>query len=117
MDMPQEIEVWYVIPALRRELVRAMVDKDMKQKDIAKYLDITESAVSQYLSGKRGKGIEFEKDMLDEIKKSVEIILSNPLNLMNEIQGLIRLTRQKKIICKMHLNTDKLPEKCEACLI
>lgn len=117
MNMPQEIEVWQVIPALRRELVKEMMKRKMKQKDIAKYLDLTESAVSQYISGKRGKELIFEKDMLDEIKKSVNIILKNSLELMNEMQRLIRETRQRRVICKMHFNTGKLPEKCEACLI
>lgn len=114
--MPQEIEVWYVIPAIRKELVKAMLSKGIKQKDIAKYLDLTEPAVSQYLKGKRGKEVFFDNEIISEIEKSAEIIIKRPLELMNEMQKLIRLSRQKRVICKMHLNKDKLPEKCSACI-
>ena len=47
--MPQEIEVWYIIPAVRRELAKSMVKIGLKQKQIAVTLGITEAAVSQYL--------------------------------------------------------------------
>ena len=114
--MPQELEVWHVIPALRRELVKAMLKKGLKQNQIANYLGLTEPAVSQYISGKRGKEISFDDEIQNEIKNSVEAIMSNPMSLMDEMQRLIRVTRQKRVICRMHINEGKIPAKCEACL-
>ena len=52
--MPQEIEVRYILPALRKELAIEL-SKDMKQKEVANILNITQSALSQYHKEKRGK--------------------------------------------------------------
>ena len=56
--MPQEIEVWYIIPALRREFASILKEKGFPQKQIAEKLKLTESAVSQYLKLKRAKDLE-----------------------------------------------------------
>ena len=50
---PQEIEVWYVLPAIRKELVVTLKEKNLTQKKIAEFLNITEAAVSQYIKQKR----------------------------------------------------------------
>lgn len=55
MQFPCEIVVWKILPAIKAKIARELKDKGMKQKDIAKVLDITEAAVSQYLSGKRAR--------------------------------------------------------------
>ncbi|MFH1328275.1 MAG: hypothetical protein ABIH76_05470, partial [Candidatus Bathyarchaeota archaeon] len=61
---PQEIEVWYVLPALRREFAKAFLETGMKQKDIAKIMEINEPAISQYLKAKRAKEFQFEQGTL-----------------------------------------------------
>ena len=67
--MPQEVEVWYVLPAIRRELAKVMKTKTVQradedgdkkehkitQKEIAKMLGVTEPAITQYLLRKRGQ--------------------------------------------------------------
>ena len=40
-QMPQEIEVWYIIPALRRELAKQMVEAGLTQKKIADLMGIS----------------------------------------------------------------------------
>ena len=49
-----EIVVWYVIPTIRSELAKELLNLGMKQKEISELLDITQPAVSQYISDKRG---------------------------------------------------------------
>ena len=87
--MPQEVEVWYVLPAIRRELAKVMKTKviqradedgDMKdhkitQKEIARMLGVTEPAITQYLlrkKGQRSRGdqVVLPKKILEEIDKS-----------------------------------------------
>ena len=58
MITPTEMLYWEVLPALRCEMVKCLKECNLSQKDIAQLLDITPSAVSQYLKGKRGK-LEF----------------------------------------------------------
>jgi len=60
---PCEIVVWYVIPAIMSELAKELLKRGMKQKEISELLDITQPAVSQYVSDKRGHGIKFNDDV------------------------------------------------------
>ena len=63
MKPPCEMVVWYVIPAIRSELAKDLLKLGMKQKTISELMDITQPAVSQYLTDKRGSGIEFNDDV------------------------------------------------------
>ncbi|MBI2651125.1 transcriptional regulator [Candidatus Woesearchaeota archaeon] len=116
-QMPQEIEVWYVIPALRRELAKVMI-KDFKltQKKVAACMGITEAAVSQYLSLKRAKEVLFGKEILAEIKKSAKKVVADNSLLIPEIIRLCKLTQVKRIMCGIHKRQDaKLPASCDIC--
>ena len=116
-QMPQEIEVWYIIPAIRRELAKSMI-KDLKitQKQVAGIMELTEAAVSQYLHSKRAKEVVFTKAVLEEIKKSANDIAKNERLLMQEMMRLTNLTGVKHVMCDMHKKHDaKLPNNCEIC--
>jgi hypothetical protein len=67
--------VWDVLPAIRSALAAELVKNGVSQQDVARLLDTAPSAVSQYLSGKRGYRIVFEgpvqrliEDLAREIK-------------------------------------------------
>lgn len=115
MIMPQEIEVWYVIPAIRKELAKAMVARGMKQKEIARMLDLAESAVSQYIKEKRAKSIKLDSEMKDEISKSADAIINDSSQLMCEMKRLCDIARKKRVICKCHKEMGHSKE-CEVCL-
>ena len=116
-QMPQEIEVWYIIPALRRELAKSMInDLKLTQKHIAKIMGLTEAAVSQYLHSKRGKEVIFSDAVLKEIKKSAKEIAKNERLLIQEMMKLTNLTGVKHIMCDVHKKHDaKLPTNCDIC--
>ena len=67
---PEEIDVWYVFPALRREIAVELKKIGMKSNKIAELLGITKAAVSQYLSGKRASKISFTDNMKSKIKNA-----------------------------------------------
>ena len=67
MQFPCELVVWKILPAIKAKIARNLKEKDMKQKDIAKVLDITEAAVSQYLSGKRAFDFKISEELDDMI--------------------------------------------------
>ncbi|MFC1768576.1 transcriptional regulator [Nanoarchaeota archaeon] len=114
--MPQEIEVWYIIPAVRKELVKALREKGLKQKDIANKLDLTESAVSQYLKEKRGSGVDFGKQLEAHIKKEAEKIANGKANPMEVIQKIVSMLSVKKIMCDIHKSKTKgISGKCDIC--
>nr|QNO46753.1 hypothetical protein DEIDBPHB_00002 [Methanosarcinales archaeon ANME-2c ERB4] len=62
MKAPCENVVWYVLPAIRSELAKELA-KVMSQKEISEILGITQAAVSQYVSNKRGSKIELSDDV------------------------------------------------------
>lgn len=115
MENPEEIEVWWILPAIRRELVAALKKLGMKQKDIAKALGITESAVSQYLSNKRAKGIKFEQAVMQQIKKSAMDIVELKSNLIRETQKILDIVRKTALLCKVHKKFGKATKTCKLC--
>jgi len=52
---PCESAAKHKVPAIKAKLARELKEKGVSQKEIAALLDVTEAAVSQYLSGKRAK--------------------------------------------------------------
>ncbi len=114
METPQEIEVWLILPAVRRQFVIHLKSYGLKQKDIAKIMGITEPAVSQYLNNKRGESIEFGKIINSQIKESATLV-SKGSNFMEELQKIMKLVKKSKFICEVcheHTNTD---DKCQIC--
>jgi len=116
-QMPQEVEVWYIIPALRRELAKSMVeDYKVMQNKVAEHMGITEAAVSQYLSSKRAKEVVFTNAVLDEIQKSAKKVMENQKQFVPEMIRLTKLTGVKQVMCDIHKKQDiELPEGCDVC--
>lgn len=116
--MPQEIEVWYILPAIRRELAKTMIeDFKLSQKEVANNMCLTEAAVSQYLNSKRAKEVIFTEAVLSEIKKSASKIVEDGKTLVPEMLRICKLTAVKQVMCDLHKKQDVvLPENCDICL-
>ena len=111
--MPQEIEVRYILPALRKELAKELA-KELKQNEVAKILNITPAAVSQYLNQKRGT-TKFNKTIKQQIKSSIKKILTKKSMAHEEMYNLANKIRKTTTICDIHRLYDEVPEKCEVC--
>lgn len=55
MPLPCEQAVKEKVPKIKAELAKRLKAEGKSQREIAKILEVTEAAVSQYLSGKRAK--------------------------------------------------------------
>ena len=116
--MPQEIEVRYIIPAIRREFARILVlEKKISQKETAKFLDLTEAAVSQYLNSKRARDIEFSGNVILEIRNSIDKLNSNhnKHGLIKELYRICNLKDVKQIMCEIHRSLSKDLDECNVC--
>tara|TARA_Y100000034_G_C6798967_1_gene358319 strand:- start:577 stop:945 length:369 start_codon:yes stop_codon:yes gene_type:complete len=113
---PQEIEVFYIIPALKKYLATEMKSKGLKQKEIAKLFSTKDATISQYLNNKRGNKLEFDEIMLVEIKKSAKSITDN-LTYMKEMQHLLRKVKETNELCRIHKALSKIPGHCTPDLI
>jgi len=113
---PQEIEVWYIIPGIRKEIAKQLKILGENQTKISEILGITKSAVSQYFSEKRGKNIEFSKETLKKIKESSKTISKNPDVLTIEIQKIVKDIRKSGSLCKYHKQYSKINNECKICM-
>lgn len=112
---PQEIEVFFILPALRRDLARSMKEHlGVDQKTIAKRLGITEPAVSQYLNNKRATRVVFSPRIHDVIRASSQKIVDD-VSLIREVQYLLGLAREELITCKVHEELVPALKGCQAC--
>ena len=115
--LPQEIQVWYVIPALRRELARALIQRHrLSQKKVASILGLSEGAISQYLSSKRGINVKFSAKIAAEIEKAANKVNNDNSRVMEELMRLSELKEVKKIMCSLHLEQEPSIERnCNVC--
>jgi predicted transcriptional regulator len=74
MKIPCELIVWYVLPSIRRELARELVEKHhLSQAEVARRFGVTDAAISQYLKAKRGTSKEIENSgKYEEFRAEVE---------------------------------------------
>jgi len=111
---PQEVEVFYILPALRRELAIALKEQGKTQKQIAQLLGVTEAAISQYLNAKRATTIlphEFKELVFDAAIK-----ITDKHAMIREIQLLLTKVRNNGFICKLHEQfTADIPKGCDLC--
>ena len=95
---PCEFIVWHGLPIIRKGLIESMInDHGLNQSESAEKLNISPAAVSQYLSGKRGKINITDKEIIKEFNSSAErIIKVGDDILVSEICKLCRLLISKK---------------------
>lgn len=116
--MPQEIEVRYILPAIRRELARIFIEEHkLSQKEAANMLGLTEAAISQYQHSKRAKEVVFSGNVIDEIKKSAKLILSDKSKprIVAEMYRISNLTKVRHILCDLHRAQSKDLSNCNIC--
>lgn len=112
--MPQEVEVRYILPSLRKELASSLMKKGLKQREIAKILNITPAAVSQYLKQKRGT-TKFKESIQKEVEKSANKIMKDRFSAQREMFKLTDLIKRTHTICEIHKNHDCVPSNCKFC--
>ena len=143
--MPQEVEVWYVLPALRRELAKVMKtkvvqrvgedgkkkDHKITQKEIAKMLGVTEPAITQYLLKKKGRRSRGDQVVIPEkfhgeLEKSADTMIEQYERkgadddmfevMTREINRLIKVIRDDGSMCDIHRQfSAHVKDKCSAC--
>ncbi len=112
---PQEVEVFYVLPAIRSRMAAALKKQGMKQKDIAGLLCVQESTISQYLNSKRAAEVKFNSAIDKEIAAAARKIKTKE-NLIRETQHIIELVRKdREVLCGLHKAVADVPQGCDVC--
>lgn len=98
--LPQEIEVWYIIPTIRRELSRLLTKRyKLTFEKTGEILGISKAAVSQYLGNKRAGKIKFTPEIKKEIEKSAKLISENKNLAVKEIMKILKIMKVKGCAC------------------
>lgn len=111
---PQEIEVWYILPAIRKELVIALKERNLSQKEIARLLNVTEPAVSQYAKEKRAQTLVFNKEVKEFIKTAAAQI-KDCRSAYQGIQNINDFITHSKARCEIHMQLEKGLCNCDIC--
>lgn len=113
--LPQEIEVWYIIPAVRKELATLLVRKyELTLEKTGDILGISKAAVSQYLSNKRANKIKLPPAIKKELEESAKIIIKDNKRAIIEIQRILKEFRKKKCSCEVCKKFNKgIQSACE----
>ena len=112
---PQEVEVFYLLPAIRREIATALKAIGKDQKQTAKILGVSEPSVSNYFRAKRATEVQFSEAIKKEIQK-IARTLKIPQDTIKAAQKILKLIHQEKQMCKVCKDINKtLAKECEAC--
>ena len=104
MTVACEKMVRYVLPWIRKEFAKIMVNElEITQVQVAKKLEVTEPAISQYLSSKRGDEINIkdEKILLAVREAATRISIDNS-KISREICQICRLIRISNAIPEVY---------------
>lgn len=128
MLLPSEIESKLLIPAVRAILSKELViEKGLKEEEVARMLGITQAAVSNYLRGTRGDNELISKlmslseimSMIKEIGDDLSTNRAYTAKTLSKFIALCNYMRFSLIICDAHHSLERnIDEKvCEQCKI
>ena len=101
-SLPQEIEVWYIIPSIRKEFSKVFVKTHkLSYEKTGNILGISKAAVSQYLSNKRANKFKLPENIKKEVEKSAKLIIKDNSKAVVEIERILKIIRTKKCSCEL----------------
>ena len=124
MRPPCESIVTAVLPALRSLIAKELIEQySFSQVKAARKLGITQAAISQYLSQKRGNQLTTTLNALPEVRSAVLKMAENiasatssPIDNMMVTCSICGVLRMKEgVACSLHKIAMKLPQDCHIC--
>ncbi len=118
MKAPCELIVWYVLPSIRRELAKELVENhSLTQAEVARRFGVTDAAISQYLKSKRGTSKEIENsEKYPEFKEEVEkaaVRMVNGSDIVTETCAICDMIKRSGMLCRIYQIQigEKAPER------
>lgn len=114
---PSELEVWYVLPGIHRELSKYLkTEVGLRQKAIAEILELSPAAVSYYIRNERAKEIFFPEEINNRIYLSAQKIYENPSSYFGEVHTILNLIRETGALCQIHKEKGRMRNNCTVCM-
>ncbi len=107
MHLPSELEAIAVIPALRAMLAKELlVSSRMNQSEVASLLGITQSAVSNYVTGVRARNtayleIPYIRERIAELAQDIEGS-EDRVAVARVLSDLTQFIRKNRLMCEIH---------------
>ncbi len=120
MRTPCEVVANIIMPAIRSYIVKKLMDiHGYTQLEAAESLGMTQSAISRYHRGSRGRDLEIVKPIQPMINEIVEGIVEGKISAKETIENICMICyklRSEGIICKLHKKiVPTLDEDCNFC--
>jgi len=120
--LPCEVAVKSLIPAIRSAIARELIQgHDLKQKEVAELLGITQTAVSKYTRFYRGTVIEVQRiEEANMVLKETVFSLANghmdKYELAEKLCTICAIVREKGVMCELCSLSD--PDiDCTKCIV
>lgn len=104
MKLPCEVIIWYVLPAVRKEVAKSLIkNHGLTQAGAAQKLGVSEATVSQYLSGKRARININDRMVLEQIDISAERISKGDETVMQvELCKVCDIIKKRDLLSKIY---------------
>ena len=122
--LPEELAVKSALPALRASIAKTLMTKyGLTQMRIAELLGVTQTAISYYISNKRGSAAQ-ESIQADEIKKTVIEISSMLVQkeidrraVATKLTEALRYIKRNHLLCDVHKQYEPQldSDACDVC--
>ena len=104
---PQEFDVWYILPAIKKKLALKLIEKGMPQKDVAIILKTTPATISHYKKNKRVKNDLFG-NKVDELVTLAANKINEDNNLFfHEVIKINNKIKDQGLFCKIFQNLNE----------
>jgi len=113
--LPQEMQIRYLFPVIRKEIALQLQNEGLKQKEISETMGLTEAAVSQYLNNKRGNELKLTSKEKKIIKDSIKELTTKKARITEYLIKISKKIGISKKLCEIHHSLEDLPHDCKLC--
>ncbi|OUJ18525.1 putative transcriptional regulator [Methanonatronarchaeum thermophilum] len=113
---PCEIIVLHVLPSVRAQISKDLVEMGMSQQKISEIIGITPAAISQYVSGKRGYEMEFKGEVRHKIQDfAQQTYEQGNADTLEGICNICDVIKENGILCNLHDKYEEQSNECSSC--
>ncbi|WGI16677.1 helix-turn-helix domain-containing protein [Methanonatronarchaeum sp. AMET-Sl] len=113
---PCEIIVLHVLPSVRAQISKDLVEMGMSQQKVSEIIGITPAAISQYVSGKRGYEMEFKGEVREKIQDFAQQTYNQgEADVLQGVCSICDVVKENGVLCDLYEKYEEQTNKCSSC--